>query len=42
MRKVGVYGQDYGFSADPTTLVKTNIDKANKIKLTYTSPYANL
>ena len=32
-REIGtnVYGQDYGFSADPTTLVKTNIDKANKI-----------
>jgi phage terminase large subunit len=28
---VSVYGQDYGFSADPTTLVKTNIDKANKV-----------
>jgi phage terminase large subunit len=28
---VSVYGQDYGFSADPTTLVKTNIDKTNKI-----------
>lgn len=32
-REIGtnVYGQDYGFSADPTTLVKTNIDKANKV-----------
>lgn len=26
-----VFGQDYGFSNDPTTLVETNIDKANKI-----------
>jgi phage terminase large subunit len=25
-----VYGQDFGFSNDPTTLVETNIDKANK------------
>jgi len=25
-----VYGQDFGFSIDPTTLVKTSIDKANK------------
>jgi len=33
-----VYGQDFGFSADPTTLVETSIDKANKkiyIKLHY-------
>ena len=28
---VSVFGQDYGFSNDPTTLVKTNIDKINKI-----------
>jgi phage terminase large subunit len=28
---VSVFGQDYGFSNDPTTLVKTNIDKTNKI-----------
>jgi len=26
-----VYGQDFGFSNDPTTLVETSIDKANKI-----------
>lgn len=48
---VSVYGQDYGFSADPSTLVKTNIDKTNKIiyvKLLYykqaltTSQIANL
>lgn len=26
-----VFGQDYGFSNDPTTLIETNIDKANKI-----------
>ena len=26
-----VYGQDFGFSNDPTTLVKTSIDKDNKI-----------
>jgi len=26
-----VYGQDFGFSNDPTTLVQTSIDKANKI-----------
>jgi len=26
-----VYGQDYGFSADPTTLVRTSIDRDNKI-----------
>ncbi len=26
-----VYGQDYGFSNDPSTLVKTSIDKENKI-----------
>lgn len=25
-----VFGQDYGFSQDPTTLVETSIDKANK------------
>lgn len=25
-----VYGQDYGFSIDPTTLIQTSIDKANK------------
>lgn len=32
-REIGtnVYGQDYGFSSDPTTLVKTNIDTTNKI-----------
>ena len=31
-RKVGIsiFGQDYGFSNDPTTLIETNIDKANK------------
>jgi len=30
--KVGtsVFGQDYGFSNDPTTLIETNIDKSNK------------
>lgn len=28
---VPVYGQDFGFSVDPTTLVKTSIDKTNKI-----------
>jgi len=26
-----VYGQDYGFSADPTTLVRTSIDRDKKI-----------
>ena len=26
-----VFGQDYGFSNDPSTLVKTSIDKSNKI-----------
>jgi len=26
-----VYGQDFGFSIDPTTLIKTSIDKKNKI-----------
>lgn len=26
-----VYGQDYGFSNDPSTLVKTSIDKENKV-----------
>ena len=26
-----VYGQDFGFSIDPTTLVKTSIDRSNKI-----------
>lgn len=26
-----VYGQDFGFSNDPSTLIKTSIDKANKI-----------
>jgi phage terminase large subunit len=25
-----IYGQDYGFSVDPTTLVQTSIDKTNK------------
>ena len=25
-----VWGQDYGFSNDPTTLIETNIDKSNK------------
>jgi phage terminase large subunit len=25
-----IYGQDFGFSVDPTTLVQTSIDKANK------------
>lgn len=28
---VSVFGQDFGFSNDPTTLVETNIDKSNKI-----------
>jgi phage terminase large subunit len=28
---VSVFGQDYGFSNDPTTLVETNIDLNNKI-----------
>ena len=28
---VSVFGQDYGFSNDPSTLVETNIDTANKI-----------
>jgi len=28
---VPVFGQDYGFSVDPTTLVKVSIDKANEI-----------
>lgn len=28
---VPIYGQDYGFSIDPTTLVKVSIDKANEI-----------
>lgn len=28
---VSVFGQDYGFSSDPTTLVETNIDKDNKV-----------
>lgn len=27
---VTVYGQDYGFASDPSTLVATNIDEANK------------
>jgi len=26
-----VFGQDYGFSNDPSTLVKTSIDKSNKV-----------
>ena len=26
-----VFGQDYGFSNDPTTLVKTSVDKQNKV-----------
>ena len=26
-----VFGQDYGFSNDPSTLVKTSIDKTNKV-----------
>jgi phage terminase large subunit len=26
-----VFGQDYGFSNDPSTLIKTSIDKDNKI-----------
>ena len=26
----GCYGQDFGFSIDPTTLIQTSIDKANK------------
>ena len=25
-----VFGQDFGFSADPTSLVETSIDKTNK------------
>ena len=31
-KKIGnsVWGQDYGFSNDPTTLIETNIDKSNK------------
>ena len=28
--RVSVWGQDYGFAADPSTLVEVNIDKANK------------
>jgi len=28
---VSVFGQDYGFSSDPTTLVQTNIDVSNKV-----------
>jgi phage terminase large subunit len=28
---VPIFGQDYGFSVDPTTLVKVSIDKANEI-----------
>jgi phage terminase large subunit len=27
---VSVFGQDYGFSNDPSTLIETNIDKSNK------------
>jgi len=27
---VSVFGQDYGFSNDPTTLIETNIDRSNK------------
>ena len=32
-KKVGVsvFGQDYGFSNDPSTLVETNIDTTNKV-----------
>jgi phage terminase large subunit len=26
-----IYGQDFGFSIDPTTLIKTSVDKKNKI-----------
>lgn len=36
-----VFGQDFGFSVDPTTLVETNIDTTNKIiyiKLHYYKP----
>lgn len=36
-----VFGQDFGFSVDPSTLIETNIDKANKkiyIKLHYYKP----
>jgi phage terminase large subunit len=36
-----VFGQDFGFSSDPTTLVQTSIDKNNKciyIKLHYYKP----
>ena len=28
---VSVFGQDYGFSNDPTTLIETNIDTSNKL-----------
>lgn len=28
---VSVFGQDFGFSVDPTTLIETNIDKGNKV-----------
>ncbi len=27
---ISVFGQDYGFSNDPSTLIETNIDKSNK------------
>jgi phage terminase large subunit len=36
-----VYGQDFGFSVDPTTLCETNVDTANKriyLKLHYYKP----
>jgi phage terminase large subunit len=36
-----VFGQDFGFSVDPTTLVETNIDTSNKViylKLHYYKP----
>jgi phage terminase large subunit len=36
-----VFGQDYGFSVDPTTLVETNVDTTNKriyLKLHYYKP----
>jgi phage terminase large subunit len=38
---VSVFGQDFGFSVDPTTLVETNIDKDNKkiyVRLHYYKP----
>jgi phage terminase large subunit len=38
---VSVFGQDFGFSVDPTTLIETNIDKGNKliyVRLHYYKP----